>query len=613
MVIDNRKKLLWMIVVGAIMLAGVFAALGSSNQSKEEAALNIDLNPTVPFKTTSDPKSMEIAKLLPDTGGIQVPVFDTLELVFTASSTPANPFDTYLLKLEVTDPAGHSFVIDGFFDGDGKGGQNGKTWRARLTPDQPGTWHWRTVQGDAPDSALQNHSGVFEAAPGSNLGGVVRDGKYFRFQNGDFIYLVGNFLDFANGLRTTHTYMSETTNDTQRTNILNRQVDFHTINKANIYFANKGDYDNQSVTPWLGSAGENDKTRMDLARWKKYDQYILDFKEKGVLAQMWFFADDSNFGALSVENKNRLARYAMARTSAFSHMMYVLALEWQEGWTKESVREFGQFVDQHNPWGRPLSVHNLTLTGWAFRGQEWATFIASQAGNDSSMEKVSEYTVGMYHSEDLPHLGEEFGILTGNSSKSLRDRMWATFTGGAAGSGTGSDHQALQRFLQQSRIPFQYMSPANNLVSDGGKTRFALAEDGHHYLVYTAGGGFTLQVGGDNLQGYWFNPREAGTSLNGPFDVSPGNQQFTPPNSASESWVLWVTDGSNLNSGVIHPTPGGKVVCAVVTGSLLNEEDGAGIEGVLVDNLADQPFRAFLPAILSGDGSGGGSGTVFCE
>ena len=82
----------------------------------------------------------------------QVGKYDTLELVFTADSTPANPFDTYLLKLELTDPSGSTFTIDGFYDGDGNGGPNGTIWKARISAYATGMWSWRTVSGDAADA-----------------------------------------------------------------------------------------------------------------------------------------------------------------------------------------------------------------------------------------------------------------------------------------------------------------------------------------------------------------------------------------------------------------------------------------------------------------------------
>ena len=64
---------------------------------------------------------------------------------------------------------------------------------------------------------------------------------------------MGNFLDFADGLHSTHVFMSETLTDAERSAIIARQRDFHDANKANIYIANKGDYGSRSVTPWLGT------------------------------------------------------------------------------------------------------------------------------------------------------------------------------------------------------------------------------------------------------------------------------------------------------------------------------------------------------------------------
>lgn len=511
-------------------------------------------------------KQLPTIKLL-DTVTPTIGRYKTLELAFTTASTPTNPFDTYLLKLELTDPDGTKFTIDGFYDGDGNGGQTGNIWTVRIAPYKAGTWSWRTVPGDGGviDSGLENLSGQFNVVENGDVGGIINDGQHFKFQNGDYIYLVGNFLDFTNGLRTTHTFMSETTSDAERDAIIAHHRDFHMVNKANIYFANKGDYWGQSVTPWVGTANNNDKTKMDLARWKLYDQYILRFKNNGILAEMWFFADDSNFGNLSQADRERLFRYAMARTSAFSHTLYVIALEWQEGFNAQQITDSGNYIQSHNPWGRMVSVHSLTLTNWDFAGDSWPTFIASQSGNDAQPSTVNDYAITMGNSDTIPHIGEEFGFLDDSSDTTrLRANLWANFCGGAAGGGTGSDLKALQRFLAQSRVPFQRMSPANNLVQDGGTTRFVLAETNHHYVVYSSGGSFTLNVSGSNLTGYWYNPRNPGASLGTPFAVSAGNQTFTPPNNVNKDWVLWISDGTNLNSGVINMPPEVSVLLPLI-------------------------------------------------
>ncbi len=479
-------------------------------------------------------------------------LYETLELVFEASEDPDNPFDTYLLKLQITDPQGETFTIDGFYDGDGQGGQVGRVWKARITPYMEGLWRWQAIPGDASDSSLIGLSGEFSVGASLERGGLVADGRYFRFQTGDPIYLVGNFLDFVDGLRTTHTFMSETTTDAQRNSIIVRHRDFHLANKANIYFANRGDYDSQSVTPWLGSARNNDKSQMDLARWRLYDEYILRFKRNKMFAEMWFFADDSNFGALSEADRNRLLRYGMARTSAFSHTLFVISLEWQEAFTEEEVNAMGQYLQSHNPWQRLVSVHSLQGESWDFAGATWPTFMATQAGNDATPDAVNSYVIGIREDGDLPHLEEEFGFLRNDNDFRLRANLWATFCGGAAGSGTGSGLKALQRFIAESRVPFQRMNLANDLVSGGGYSHYALAERGHHYVVYSAAGGFTLEISGSGLQGYWFNPRDPGATLSQGFSIAAGTHNFVPPDSIEKDWVLWISDGTNLTNGVTH-------------------------------------------------------------
>jgi len=374
---------------------------------------------------------------------------------------------------------------------------------------------------------------------------------------------VGNFLDST--VQMTHLYMSESIVDTTRDGIIVRNRDFHTSNKINVYFANKGDYRGIPVTPWLGTFYKHDGTKMDLARWKLYDQYILRFTTEKLLAEMWFFADDSGFGRLSQVDKNRLFRYAMARTSAFSHMLYVIALEWEEGWSHSSVTHSGNFIQAHNPWGRPLSVHSVGAS-WAFSGENWATFVASQPGNDARPHQVNTAAVTLSMNGRIPHIGEEFGHLKADSDARVRANLWANFTGGAAGSGTGSDLRAFLRFLAKSRVPFQRMVPANGLVEGGGTTRFVLAETGHHYVVYSSGGAFKLNLTGKDLIGRWFSPRDPNASLGKALSILPGSHTFAPPDDIASDWVLWISNGSNLLGGVTHPSAGSTLTRQIISG-----------------------------------------------
>ena len=492
--------------------------------------------------------------------------YKTLELIFAAEEMPANPFDTCLLKLEVTDPAGKVFMVEGFYDGDGNGAKNGRTWKARLCPYMTGIWSWRTVPGDAADSGLAGRNGRFQCTPSGDLGGIIGQGRYFRLQDGGPFYPVGNFLDEAGGLPL-WSFLGEETTNAQRDAIIARQRDFHNANKYMFYMCNKSDHSDsfsEVVTPWVGTASSSDKTRMDPARWKLYDEYLRRMKDNRMLAYMSIFEDGKpgNYGDLPMADRKRLMRYVMARTSAFSHLWYVLCFEWQEAWTKTEVNDAGEFIRAHNPWNRLLSVHDWGQAPWAYGGESWPTYIASQDGNDKTPDSVNSYVISQ-RTHALPHLADEFGINRTSSDPRIRGNLWAAFCGGAAGVGTGTELKAFQRFLAQSKVPYQLMTPSNGLVREGGSTRFCLAESGHHYVVYSTTGPFALSVSGTGLTGRWFNPRDPNGSLGASFPVSSGTSTFTPADTAKD-WVLWVTDGTNLNTDVTHPSVGATVVPVVV-------------------------------------------------
>jgi hypothetical protein len=509
----------------------------------------------------------------------QVGKYQVYEIELIADTAVADPFDTYLLKVELKSPTGRRFVIDGFFDGDGAGGQDGRVWKVRICPDEAGMWRWQTVPSDKADAGLLGKQGRFECIDSDDPGGLVGDGKYFRFQEGGYTFLQGNFLDFSEGLSSTHVYMSEMLTDGDRAAILARQRDFHKANKINVYFANKGDYGGVATSPWVTVASGHDRSRMDLARWKQFDQYLQDFKRAGMFAEMWFFADDSGFGGIPQADKNRLFRYAMARTSAYSHTLYVIALEWQEGWSLKSVRNSGDFIQQRNPWDRLLSVHSLpsskpdsfrSFLAWIYTRvsssliyseEPWADFVASQAGNSATPQDVNALALEIGRVEQLPHISEEFGILRENQDLRLMRNMWANFLGGAAGGGTGSDAKRFMEFLAESMIPFQKMRPMNQLVVNGRGRAFCLAEPGHHYLIYSMAGEFRLEIAGKNLSGSWLNPADPDAGTQKAFSVLPGVSLFQPPEPSGD-WVLWLTDGTGLRYGSLYPTEEAAVVKA---------------------------------------------------
>ncbi len=481
---------------------------------------------------------------------IQIPKFEFLEMRFQTRISVDNPFTTYILRLRITAPDGRHSEIDGFFAGDGKGGQVGNIWLARIYPDQPGTWQWEVIPGDVSDQSIIGKKGSFECVESDKSGALVAKKEHFYYQNGQPVYLQGNFLDFSDNLVSTHVFMSELVPERQRNKILQRQLQ-QRVNKINIYIANKGDYRGMRVWPWLHS----DQMRMDLSGWTELDNCIQKFEESGLFVALWFFADDSGFGKLDQKIKNQLYRYAMARTSAYYNTFYIIALEWQEGWSLRSLRESGKFIQLHNPWKRIVSVHNIpskkadsirsfisifyrNLFGSIkYSDEPWADFIASQAGNTATPEDVNTLALEVRKREKIPHLSEEFGILRSSEDRRLMRNMWANFLGGAAGGGTGSNMDAFMHFLEITQIPFHLLQPANDLCKQGGSNVFCAAIPDKLYLAYSFGSDIELSFSGEYFDAFWYDPTAPGDLR---FAETTDFKRYGLPIS-NKDWVLLLT------------------------------------------------------------------------
>lgn len=466
--------------------------------------------------------------------------FDTTDIVLQADQTfdgtsgIPSPFTEITLRAQVTSPSGRLYNVTGFFDGDGQGGSTGRVFKVRVFADEAGTWTWRS-SSNLP--ALDGKSGSFQCA--GTLPGVFAAGPVevnpgrphtFRYRNGQPVYLLGKFLDAdaPEPIRFSHTFLSEELADADRQALLDRHLGMR-LNKMNVYIANRGDYGSVSTTPWVGTAFRNDKTRFDLARWHTYESWVRRLRDAGMVAHLWFFADDSGFGDLPDADRQRLIRYGMARLSGYANTMFTLALEWQEGWSPAEVQSHAEYLHQQNPWDRLASVHGLTGS-FSFPNASWADYMDIQAGNQSDFARV--YSLGLAHLAlaSKPLIQEEHGL--GEEDEANRRNAWAAFMGGAGGSGTGAFLEPLSRFV--ATVPFERLAPDALLVPSGGA--YALADPGKVYVFYFYEGGsalINLTGTSGSFAAEWLDPR-TGTVLPAPDVAGGGFLTFTAPGSGDD-------------------------------------------------------------------------------
>lgn len=492
--------------------------------------------------------------------GQAVSRFDTAEIVlrstssFNGTSGTPNPFTSVDLQARVTSPSGRVYNVFGFFDGDGAGGAVGNVFKVRVYADELGTWRWTTTSNTA---GLNGQSGSFDVSgtlPGAfGKGPVVPNParpRTFMFQYGEPVYLLGKFLDAAapsGSLRYSHTLLSERLDDATRHAMLNRHLGMG-LNKMNVYLANIGDYGGVATTPWVGLPASSDKERFDLQRWRMYDQWVRTLRDSGMVAHLWFFADDSGFGDLPHADRQRLVRYGMARLSGYANTMFVLMLEWQEGWDSAEIDSHMNFLHSNNPWARMATIHGVP-GDFTHPQAAWADYLDTQAGNYTGHDQVHDHGLRNRALAVKPVIQEEFG--EGPEDTDHRQKAWAAFVAGAAGSGTGAFLAPLASFISQ--VDFERMDPAGALALSGNA--YVLAEQGQAYVAYLYNGGtlrFNLRGTSGTFAARWFDPRVGGFRDAG--TVAAG-QDITLTAPGSGDWTLLLTRATSPSPTPPPPPP----------------------------------------------------------
>lgn len=325
----------------------------------------------------------------------------------SASQNSPNPFLDIRLQVRFTGPNGRTFVVPGFFDGDGQGGQQGHAWRAHFSPDQPGEWKYEAMFRTGHEVAVQlgadagtavdlpNRIGSFQVAernphaPGYLKWGLLKyaDKHYLKFQDGPYWIRGGtdepeDFLGYVGFVRTPgrHHYKDHVVDwhpgdpdwsDGQGRAIigaLNYLADQH-VNSIYFLTMNIGG-DGKNVWPWLGSIvpkGDeaNDNLHFDVEKLQQWEVVLNHAQQKGLFLHIVFNeAEDANKreldnGELGTERK----LYYREMIARFSHH---LALQWNLceeynlnfDFGAERVRQFADYVRALDPYGHPITVHS---------------------------------------------------------------------------------------------------------------------------------------------------------------------------------------------------------------------------------------------------------------
>ena len=475
-----------------------------------------------------------------------------------------NPF---LIEVDVTftGPASQTFVIPGFYDGDGAGGMDGNVWKVRFTPDVTGVWTYTTSSQEA---LLNGHSGAFNATSPTGCSAYTPGGlpdfdcvgrlkrinsHYLRFTNGQYW--------FKAGINDPEAFLDPSVN----AGFANEQalIDFLAANGVNaqyMLFNNLGG-DGSFLYPWVGNnpvEAQANHERFDIAKLANWES-IFDYQQsKGIVLHL-VFEDDSGWTGF---NRELYYRQMIARFGHYNGLIWNVAEEFNETYTANEVKGFAQMIEDLDAYDHPLTVHHMDVL------DVWLPFVDDDRFDLTSFQQPlkplanhNAATVSWFNMVDAPSVRtipisfDEIRYINPNPNPPPPDRaemrhaLWGILMGGGIyelrvypdDTYVGfephiADMHRARSFMEG--MQYWQMKPMNNLVESG--QGYVFANPGNEYSVYLpAGGGIDLDLTGTSgtFDADWFNPRDGSYQAIG--SIAGGSvSSFTAP--SAEDWVLYL-------------------------------------------------------------------------
>jgi len=403
-----------------------------------------------------------------------------------------NPFLDYRLQVEFQGPAGRTYNVPGFFDGDGRGGAEGEAWRVRFAPDAAGEWRYRASFRQGPRAAIALEPGAGAAAAFDGESGAftvaARDPEALGFRKwGRLEYVGGHYLKFKDGSYWIRGGTDEPENflaykgfdDTLPSHAYAaHESDWRpgdpdwgggrgkAIIGALNYLAGKGvnsiyflttnvGGDGKDVWPWVGpikpeSDPANDNLHFDVSKLAQWEIVFDHAQRRGIFLHFVFNEAEApnkrelDDGELGPERR----LYYREIVARFGHH---LALEWNLceeydldfDFGPERVRAFARYVGAVDPYDHPVAVHSSgsPLQALAFTfGDPLFSLTSIQLGQariDALTEQFRRATAEA--GRPLPISMDEFTVDVGTNlghipvdvpEKHRKEKLWPTYLSG---------------------------------------------------------------------------------------------------------------------------------------------------------------------------------------
>jgi len=308
------------------------------------------------------------------------------ELILTPRQKQTEPL-TMKVSAEFTGPAGARMSIPAFWDGR-------SSWCVRFTPLVPGQWTFSTVSSAADDAGLHGRKGTLDVKPaqGENPlnqhGGILRvsgNCRYLTYSDGTPFFWLGDtwwfcpskFVPFDTSTLPGITSMYKCLIDKRR------EQCFSVVHMA-----------------FLGESGiEGDYTdlfngKINPDYWDMVDRYINYANDAGIIPVIGM-GFHSSLDKTTLEQMQTLWSYVLARYSAHS-VTWLICGEYNQNNPPERVEKvlkLGQFIKDHDPYRRAMTVHPWALGHEKYQvwGQPWYDFTMVQGGHVKNGPSLKTY------------------------------------------------------------------------------------------------------------------------------------------------------------------------------------------------------------------------------
>lgn len=297
-----------------------------------------------------------------------------IESRFTSTRDYENPVQDTKLRVAFTTPSGEKRTMLGFWDG-------GRTWAVRFSPDEIGTWSYRTTCSDSSNEGLDGKTGSFECVPYKGESDFFRHGELRLSEN-------RRFFEHADG--TPFFWLA----DTVWCGPL-----FADFSDWQVFLADRVDKEFTAIqfvmTQWRMAKTDADgnptywgkeKVRVNSKFFQRLDKYVDAINDAGLLAVpvlLWAIRGEENPGySLPEDQKIVLAEYMIARYGAHQVIWFLGGDGNYTGDNAETWKRIGRKVfheDQHRL--ATMHVRGRSWIGKEFRDEPWFDFIGYQSGH----------------------------------------------------------------------------------------------------------------------------------------------------------------------------------------------------------------------------------------